>query len=199
MYSLMVTCSLLGPALADDAIDPAPVYGRTDALLYAQMIAYGAHAADRVLRWEEAGFPFRARINGGTIALAVWPYFVAGAALDMGPLYWIVGDSINLVAMGLGHFAGTGLEAPPGDLYLQWTTPSTNLLGVRSPVMGRVSQGIFAAVLATNVAHLASATVDGMRDGFSWRQRATADRKAWSLALVPAAEGTFAITLGGAW
>lgn len=197
---------LLPPAAESPACDTAapavepPAFARTNRLMYAQMAAYGVHAVDRVLRWEEAGFPFRARVTGGTLALAVWPYFIAGAALDMGPLYWIAGDSINMIAMGIGHFAGTGIEAPPSGLYTQWLDSETNLLHVRSPVMGRISQGILAAVFVTNLAHLASSTLDGARHGFTWRRRtARARASSWTLGAVPSAQGGAAVVIGGTW
>ena len=174
-------------------------YQRTDMLLYPQMAAFGLHAVDRVLRWEEAGFPFRSRFTGGTAALLIWPYFIAGKALDMGPLYWVIGDSINLLSMGLAHMAGTGLEAHPRDLYKQWVSPSTNLLGVRSPAMGRASQGILGAVFVTNLAHLVSATVDGVQHGFTWREEhRRSRRRAWSVTAAPMTGG-MALAVGGAW
>jgi hypothetical protein len=165
---LALTLCLTAPAAgwAGDDTSPAPdPYLRSD-ILVAVTLGFGViHHTDHVLRANHSGWPFTRRVTPFTYSLAIYPIIGAGYFLDAGPLSWVVLDGVASIGLLLAH---TIIE-PPHDQHRPWSR-GDNLLGVTSPVLGRLSQAFSVGLSLSLLAHLTSSIVDGVHCGFTWKR-----------------------------
>lgn len=156
------------PAQPDDPNSgvPAGAYQRSEAIMWTTLGLGAAHHIDHVLRANHSGFPFTSRVTTFTGTLAIYPLVAGGYALDAGPNYWILFDSLAFAGLGIAHT----LIEPPADQYTPWVN-GTNLLGTRSPALGRAAQAVSVSLQLALSAHLISNIIDGVQHGFTWRRR----------------------------
>ncbi len=122
------------------------------------------HHTDHPLRGY-ANFPFSREFGPYTASLAVYPILLVPHALDAGPNVRIITVGAAYTATQLAHiFAET-----PQAQYDAWADGS-NVLGVTSPALGRVSQGVSLGLSASLLTHLAANVLDGVHYGFTWKR-----------------------------
>jgi len=140
---------------AAPAAQPAPVsFG--DQLLLADTAVMSLHVADHTLRGE---LPL-----GGLLSL---PASLLAAKLELGPLGMLLLDVLKLAAHLVPHWI-PGVSSEPLDVVYDAWASGENVLGVRSPVLGRASNTVDVLALAGHLGHLALTVHDGFRHGFTW-------------------------------
>ena len=141
-------------------------YLRSDILLWTTTGLGVLHHTDHVLRGNHSGFPFTSRFNEFTFSLGIYPVLLGGYALDAGPNYWIMTESLAFAGLGLAHT----LIEPPSHQHEPWAH-GTNILGVDSAATGRGAQ-VLSVMLSVGIgAHLVSSIYDGVKCGFTWTRK----------------------------
>ncbi|MBA2660901.1 MAG: hypothetical protein H0U74_01285 [Bradymonadaceae bacterium] len=88
--------------------------------------------------------------------------------------------------MRIAHFYGT------------WQDPDTNLLGITSPALGRVSQVVSIGLSIAMLGHIASTIFDGLEHGFTW-SRVPAQSASSGVTLSPTVGEVTGLSASLAW